>query len=135
VQTSRGFSPGCCLPAVCLLHSEGVPRELQVVLLVLVVPTSLKVLLPIPQVGEQAQDLQEGPMEAIPTHPCQEVAPSYLEVLQALADLAHYLDHLHFSMEHLRVDLEAHHLVDPNCLGLLGDHLVLDHQIYALAET
>ena len=77
-----------------MLHSVGVPRELQVVLLVLVVPTSLKVLLPIPQVGEQAQDLQEGPMEAIPTHPCQEVAPSYLEVLQALADLAHYLDHL-----------------------------------------
>ena len=72
----------------CLIHSVGVPKELQVV------PTSLEVLLPILQVGEQAQDLQEGPMEAIPTHPCQEVAPSYLEVLQALADLAHYLDHL-----------------------------------------
>jgi len=75
-QTSRGFSPGCCPPAVCLLHSVGVPRELQVVLL-LVVPTSLEVLLPILQVGEQAQDLQEGPMEVVPTPPCQEAAPSY----------------------------------------------------------
>ena len=38
-------------------------------------------------------------------------------------------------MEHLQVDLGARHLVDPNCLGLWGVHLVLDRQIYVWAET
>lgn len=132
-QTLRGFLPGCCLP-VYLLHSVGVPRELLLVALPLVVPTYQEVLLPILQVVEQAQDLQEGPMEVIPNPPCQEAAPSCLGVLQDLVDLAHYQDLLHFSMEHLQVDLGARHLVDPNCLGLL-DHLVLDHQIYVVAET
>ena len=45
------------------------------------------------------------------------------------------LNYLHFSMEHLQVDLGARHLVDPNCLGLWGVHLVLDRQIYVWAET
>ena len=44
-------------------------------------------------------------------------------------------NYLHSSMEHLQVDLGVHHLVDPNYLGLSGVHLVLDHQIYVLAET
>ena len=42
--------------------------------------------------------------------------------------------YLHFSKEHLQVDLGARLLVDPNYLDLL-DHLVLDHQIYVAAET
>ena len=38
-------------------------------------------------------------------------------------------------MEHLLVDLEARRLVDPNYPALWVAHLVLDHQIYVLAET
>jgi len=114
----RGFLPGCCRPAVCLLHSVEVPRELLLVVLRLAVPTSQEVLLPILQVGEQGQDRQEDPTEVPPNLPYQEVAPSCSEVLQDLVDLAHYQDLLHFSMEHLQVDLGARHLVDPNCLGL-----------------
>lgn len=103
--------------------------------LLLVVPTSLEVLLPILQAGEQGQDLQEGPMVVTPIHPCQEAVPSYWEVLLDRADLDHCQDHLRFSTEHLQVDLGVRHLVDPNYLGLSGVHLVLDHQIYVLAET
>ena len=44
-------------------------------------------------------------------------------------------NYLHSSMEHLQVDLEARRLVDPNCPALWVAHLVLDHQIYVLAET
>ena len=69
-----------------------VPRELLLVVLRLAVPTSQEVLLPILQVGEQAQDRQEDPTEVPPNLPYQEVAPSCLEVLQDLVDLAHYQD-------------------------------------------
>ena len=44
-------------------------------------------------------------------------------------------NYLHFSREHLQVDLGARHLGDPNYLDLWGVHLVLDHQIYVLEGT